>query len=61
MIFVSQFPRADSDFVELFENAERHESAGAVREDVDAHTEFPNVRGGFEDGARDAQLMQRQC
>jgi hypothetical protein len=61
VICVSQFARADSEFVELPKNAQRQESASAMREDIDANAEFPDVRGGFEDGAGNAQLMQGQC
>jgi hypothetical protein len=32
-----------------------------MREDIDPQAEFQDVRGRFENGAGNAQLMQRQC
>ena len=61
MIQVTQFVRANGGIVEFLQHAERFESAGAVRQDVNADAEFLYVRGRFEHGARNAQLVQRQC
>src|SRR3954454_16502123 len=60
MIQIAQFARADGDRVELIQQTERLQSAAGMRQDIDAHTELLDVCGCFKDGARNAQLMQRQ-